>query len=452
MLYGVVLAAGRGERLWPLTSTRPKPLLPLPGYGSILARLLLQLRVAGVDGAAVVAGYMSPVLREYLGWISGLMGVSVGVAEQEYPRGTGDAVAAGLRGGVPRAADRLLVVYGDLVVGGDALRRVVDCEADVCLLGVRVERPEMYGVVVADASGRVERIVEKPEKPPDNLVNAGVYVFERSVLEELLPELRPSPRGEYELTDVVNAAARRGLSVRVVEYDGLWIDVGSPWRYLEAVGVVLEEVVERVSPLVEGEVEPGARLRGPVYVGRESVVRSGTVVEGPAWITGDAGPLSHLRPFSVVLRSAHVGALVQVKNSVVMEAAKVPHLNYVGDSVVGEFANLGAGTITANLRFDGRNISMRIRGRLVDTGRRKLGAFIGGQAETGVNVSLMPGVRVGAWSWVEPGLVVWRDVPDCCFARSSGVEGLEGRGVTCRPRQPPWEQPHPALLESPLSS
>jgi len=444
-LYAVVLAAGRGERLWPLTSTRPKPLLPLPGYGSIFARLLAGLRGVGVEGVVVVAGHLVDVLKSYLSFLGGLAsGVSVVV--QDEPRGTGHAVSVGLRG-LPRGVDRVLVVYGDLVVGFDALRRVVDCGGDVCLLGVRVSDPRMYGVVV-ERGGRVERIVEKPEHPPGDLVNAGVYVFDRGVLEDLLPRIGVSPRGEYELTDVVNLAASMGLDVRVVGYDGLWIDVGTPWSYLEAVGRVLEEVLERLRGrgLVRGEVEPGAVLRGSVYVSGGSVVRSGTVVEGPAWISGDAGPLSHLRPGSVVLRGAHVGALVQLKNSVVMEAAKVPHLNYVGDSVVGEYANLGAGTITANLRFDGKPVSMVLKGRLVSSGRRKLGAFIGGCVETGVNVSLMPGVRVGAWSWVEPGMVVWRDVPDCCFARSSGVESLADRGVECRPRQPPWEEPLPELL------
>ena len=92
------------------------------------------------------------------------------------------------------------------------------------------------------------------------------------------------------------------------------------------------------------------------------------------------------------------------------EDAKAPHLSYVGDSVLGEHVNLGAGTVTANLRFDRKTVKMNVKGRRVDTGRRKLGAIIGGHAQTGINVSLLPGVKIGSYAIVYPGCVVYRDV------------------------------------------
>src|SRR5437879_5627769 len=94
-----------------------------------------------------------------------------------------------------------------------------------------------------------------------------------------------------------------------------------------------------------------------------------------------------------------------------MDEAKVPHLCYVGDSVLGNGTSLGAGTITANLKFNDSNVDSRVKGRLVDSGQRKLGAIFGDGAKTGINVSIFPGVKIGADTWIGPGAIVKADIP-----------------------------------------
>jgi len=142
------------------------------------------------------------------------------------------------------------------------------------------------------------------------------------------------------------------------------------------------------------------------------VIRSGCYLDGPVFIGENAvvGPNAYLRPYTVVGEGAKVGAHCDVKNSILMDRAKVPHLSYVGDSIVGVGSSLGAGTITANLRFDDASIMSMVNGRLVDTARRKLGAIIGDNVRTGINVSLLPGVKVGSGAWIGPGVTVRRDV------------------------------------------
>src|SRR5207245_10536506 len=120
-------------------------------------------------------------------------------------------------------------------------------------------------------------------------------------------------------------------------------------------------------------IRSGCYLEGPVVIGEKSVV----------------GPKAYLRPYTVVGEGAKVGAYCDVKNSILMDRAKVPHLSYVGDSVVGAGCSLGAGTITANLRFDDASIVSMVKDRRVDTGRRKLGAILGDNVRTGINVSLL---------------------------------------------------------------
>jgi bifunctional UDP-N-acetylglucosamine pyrophosphorylase/glucosamine-1-phosphate N-acetyltransferase len=94
-----------------------------------------------------------------------------------------------------------------------------------------------------------------------------------------------------------------------------------------------------------------------------------------------------------------------------MNGTKIPHLSYVGDSIIGENCNLGAGTITANIRFDEKTLKMRVKGRLQDSGKKKMGVIMGDKVQTGINVSILPGVRVGSGSWLGPGAIISKDVP-----------------------------------------
>jgi UDP-N-acetylglucosamine diphosphorylase/glucosamine-1-phosphate N-acetyltransferase len=433
--YAVLLAAGRGERLWPLTSTRPKPLVPLPDGTTLLTRLLRQLRGL-VDGYAVVVtpGPMGEAVRRRLEE----EGFQALVAVQGEQLGTGHAALVGLRA-LPRGVDEVLIVNGDMFVDYGAFEALVGAGAPA-VLGVRHREPWNYGILAVGEGGCLERVVEKPSSAePGSLVNAGAYLVPRDVFEEVLAGLGPSPRGEIEITDAVTMLARR-TCVRVVSGDWMWLDVGRPWDLFPAYRRVLEERLGgRREPVVEAgaEVEPGALLRGPVYVAPGAVVRAYTVVEGPAWVAGEAGPLARLRPGSFLLEDARAGAHTEVKNSVLMRGAKAPHLNYVGDSVLGEGVNLGAGTVTANLRFDHATVRMRLKGRLVDTGLRKLGAIMGDYSQTGVNVSTLPGTRVGAYSWIYPGTVLGGDVPDCTLARPAPGGGVELRSLEDRMECPP---------------
>ncbi|MEB3816506.1 MAG: nucleotidyl transferase, partial [Desulfurococcales archaeon] len=267
-----------------------------------------------------------------------------------------------------------------------------------------------YGVAIVDDDGVVRGFVEKPQpdKAPSNLALAGIYAIPSEYLKHL-KSLRPSPRGELELTDLLNLMASEGGLNYITVREGPWRDVGRPWDYLLATRDALER---ELTARVEGEVHPTAILSGPVYVARGAYVGPFTVIEGPAYIGEDAkvGPSAHVRPYTALLRGVKVGFSVEVKASILLEAAKAPHLNYVGDSIIGEGVNLGAGTITANLRFDHKNVKMTVKGRRMDTGLRKLGAVIGGYAQTGINVSIMPGVKIGSYAWIWPGCVVWRDV------------------------------------------
>ena len=146
---------------------------------------------------------------------------------------------------------------------------------------------------------------------------------------------------------------------------------------------------------------------GPVVIGKGALVKSGTYIEGPVVIGERAvvGPNSYLRANTVLGPDTKVGAASEVKNSIIMAHSHIPHLNYVGDSIICERCNLGAGTKIANLRLDERNIHVVLKGKYMDTGRRKLGAIIGDDVKTGINATIDVGTIIGEGSFIGPGCV-----------------------------------------------
>jgi len=144
-------------------------------------------------------------------------------------------------------------------------------------------------------------------------------------------------------------------------------------------------------------------VKGTVSIGKGTTVRSGSYIVGPVIIGQDCeiGPNCYIRPHTSIGDSCHIGSAVEVKNSIIMNGSKIPHHNYVGDSIIGERCNLGAGTKTANLRFDEKEIW--VAGR--DTRRRKLGAIMGDGVETGINTSINVGSMIGNNTHIGPGAV-----------------------------------------------
>ncbi len=390
MVSAILLAAGKGERLWPFTSTRPKPLLPVLLGESLLERWVKYLK--DVDEMVVVVDYMGEMIERKVKELR----EDAKIVRQV---GRGTAVATSLA--LNKVNDeKVIVVYSDVYFSNDEPVREI-LKEERAIVAAEVEDAREYGLLKVN-NGYLEDIIEKPPKG-SGLVNAGLYVFKKSELAEALKDLKPSPRGEIELTDAVKKLIKYG--VKVIVSKAKWKDVGRPWDLLDVARLELD--------LRESEGEIDASVEGKVIVKGKPKVKGDVVVEGPAFIAAESlGPFVHIRPYTVLLEGVKIGAFVQVKDSFIMEGSRLPHLNYIGDSVIAEDVNMGAGSVTANLRFDESTIKMTLKGRRVDTGRRKLGAFVGAYAKIGVNASLMPGVRVGAGAKVYPGCVVYRDIPD----------------------------------------
>lgn len=406
-MKAVVLAAGEGTRMFPLTYACPKPLLPVSGK-PVLKHILEGLKESGISEVLVVVGRRQiDLVREALSGIK----LKIEYVVQEEPKGTAHAasLAEAFVGG-----EDFLLANGDVLVPKKFYRKVLEVfrnsGGNVVSL-VRVENVSNYGLVEVER-GRVVRIVEKPEREGGGLVNAGIYAFTNEVFEEL-KRTPVSKRGEYELTDTIQRMIDRGLPVVPCEVEGWWVDLGYPWDLLRANELVMEESKGELVVHEGARVESGATIHPPVHVGDGSVIRAGAYIEGPAYIGRNSviGPNCYIRPYTFIGDRCHIGNACEVKNSIIMDGTNIAHLSYVGDSIVGRNVNLGAGTITANLRFDEKTVKSTVKGRRVDTGRRKMGAVIGDNVKTGVGAMFMPGVIVGPNSIIGPGVVVTENIP-----------------------------------------
>ncbi len=383
-MQAVVLAAGEGTRMRPLTYTKPKVMLPIANK-PILEHLINELKKAGINDIILVVGYKNEKIREYFGDGSG-WGVNLSYVTQRKQLGTADALKSALH----LIEGAFLMLNGDNIVDHEDIKRLI--KSDGMSIGVkRVSNPQDFGVVKIE-NGEVKKIVEKPEKPPSNLINAGVYHFTEDLF-EFLERTQMSKRGEYEITDTIQMAIDSGIVFRAVEID-TWIDVGYPWDLLKANETLLKDLKES---RIKGEVEDGAHIKGNVVIKEGTVIRSGSYIIGPVIIGKNCkiGPNCFIRPHTSIGNNCHIGACVEIKNSIVMSNTNVPHLNYVGDSVIGENCNLGAGTKIANLRLDEKEIYSTVKGKKISTGRRKFGAIIADNVKTGINVSINVGTIIG---------------------------------------------------------
>ena len=389
-MQAVVLAAGEGTRMRPLTYTKPKVMLPIANK-PILEHLLFELKKAGIEDLIFVVGYKDEIIREYFGkgerW-----SVKIKYVTQRKQLGTADALKSALH----LIESNFLMLNGDNIVGYEDVKKLLSFE--MCLGVKKVPNPEDFGVVEIE-NGRVKRIIEKPEVPPSNLINAGVYHFTKDIL-KFLDETPLSKRGEYEITDTIQLAIDSGLEFKAVEMC-TWIDVGYPWDLLKANEYMLSNLSEAK---IYGVVEDGAYIHGNVIIGEGTVVRSGSYIIGPVVIGKNCviGPNCFIRPCTSIGDNCHIGASVEIKNSIIMSNTNVPHLNYVGDSVIGENCNLGAGTKIANLRLDEKEVYATVKGRKVFTGRKKFGAIIGDNTKIGINVSINVGSMIGNDVYIAP--------------------------------------------------
>ncbi|ERH08278.1 MAG: nucleoside-diphosphate-sugar pyrophosphorylase [halophilic archaeon J07HX64] len=385
----VVLAAGEGTRLRPLTHNRPKPMLPA-ATRPILEHVLDALVDAGMDRLVLVVGYRRRRVQEKFG--PDYRDVPIEYIEQSKQLGSGHALVQAR----DSVSGPVLVVNGDHLVEASAVREVADAfaadEPAATMAVIERDDPSRYGAVTL-SDGQVTDIIEKPDTDDYQLINAGIYGFDEAIFERI--EATPRRDGELALTDTIARLVER-QRVDAVRVSGLWVDATYPWDLL----TVARSVLDR------GRVSGPERSAG-VWVAETAQVHEEAVLRPPVAVAPDAevGPETVLGPAVAVGRNVTIGANTTVVRSVLDSDTRVGHGATLVDTVCGQSVVVGV-----DVSVPGGPADVRVDERVFTD--RRLGAVLADRAHIGGAATLEPGTLVGPDATVETGVTVDGQVPE----------------------------------------
>ena len=330
-MKGLIIAGGKGTRLYPLTYTRAKQLIPVANE-PVLYRVIRAIRDAGITDIGIVVGDTEQEIRETVNggerW-----GVNVTYVRQSAPAGLAHAVkeSLGFLGD-----DRFVMFLGDNVIQGGIgplVRQFADSAWNSQIVLKSVSNPQQFGVAVLGGDGRVERLVEKPPQPPSDLALVGIYMFDHHV-RDAVHAIRPSARGELEITDAIQWLLENGYVVHPYVHEGWWIDTGKPMDMLAANDHVLEEL----APSVEGSVDAASTLGRRVTIQKGAQI-IGSDIRGPS-IIGENTRIAnaYIGPYTSIYHDVVVENS-EIEHSIVLERSRIEHVTTrIQDSLIGRNA------------------------------------------------------------------------------------------------------------------
>ncbi|WP_436901560.1 bifunctional sugar-1-phosphate nucleotidylyltransferase/acetyltransferase [Halovenus halobia] len=384
----VVLAAGKGTRLQPLTQNRPKPMLPAANR-PILEHVLDALVDAGIERIVLVVGYRRERVQSYVG--PSYRDTPVEYVVQDKQLGSGHALLQA----ESEITEPMLVVNGDRLIEPAAIEAVetafADSDRPAAMAVIERDEASRYGVVSLDGD-EVAELVEKPETQGHGLINAGIYAFEESIFDEISATTRQS--GELALTDTIQRLVER-RDVTGVPIDGLWVDATYPWDLLS----VAQEVLSR-GQTSEPETKPGVWVDDDVSIHEDATLQSPVVVGPDCEIAAGAV----VGPNVALSRNVTIGPNATVERSVLDEDSRVGHGSTVIDSVLGQDTHLGAGTV-----IPGGTGDVRVGNQVHE--EQHLGAVLADRVKVAGGVSFETGALVGTKAKIRTGAHVRGHIP-----------------------------------------
>ncbi|MFC1992618.1 glucose-1-phosphate thymidylyltransferase [Chloroflexota bacterium] len=330
-MKALILAGGKGTRLRPITNTMPKHLLPVANK-PILFHVLDYIREAGITDIGIVispenGSQIKDALADGSSW-----GVNISYILQPEPQGLAYAVknSQDFLGDSP-----FLLFLGDNLIQGGIRDFVERFNSDALVLLKEVPDPRAFGVAELDGSGKIVRLVEKPKKPKSNLILVGVYLLTPEI-HKAIAQIKPSWRGEYEITDAIQKLLEMGGEVRSHILDGWWMDTGNKDDLLEANRVILDESLERD---IKGEVDSQSRIIGRVEIGKGTRIEN-SLIRGPVSVAeGCKVRDSFLGPFT----SVGAGTVIEdssIEHSIMLENCHILKVGGLADCVIGRNTEL----------------------------------------------------------------------------------------------------------------
>lgn len=394
-MQAVMLVAGKSTRTYPLTLTRPKPLLPIANVPIIKYNLD---QMSGLFNEIImIVGYRKEMIQNDLG--NEYKRMKVIYQEQKEQLGTGHAILQAK----PYISGRFVAMNGDDLFTHEDFINLIKFQNGALVKNVK--NPSSYGVYQVDEKNVVLDLVEKPKKYIGNLANIGCYVLDIDVFDEL--ETTPlSERGEIEITSaVLSLAQKRKFYVQSVS--GYWLPTGYAWDLIRHQEFFLKM---RTETKIEGQVEKNTTLKGHVEIGNGTLIKAGSYIEGPVIIgkNCEIGPNAYISKYSAIGNNCYIGSSVEIRNSIIMENCQIAHLCHIADSVLGESVFFDVGVIVLN-ELDNNDIESTIKGQAVNTGLKKFGTVVGDNAHVGTSTIINPGRKIWPGMLIQPNRIIFKD-------------------------------------------
>ena len=387
-MKAVILAAGEGRRCRPLTQTRSKVMLPV-GNRPFMEHVINALAENSIHDLYIVVGYQKERVMDY--FEDGIdFGVNITYLEQNELLGTAHAL-----GKAEEYIDEpFLVVNGDNLIDSRAVSELIAARGDNVILAALRRHSGDYGVLMVEQE-RVKAIVEKPGRPCSGILNTGAYKFSPEIF-EAIHNTPLSERGSYELTETISLMIAEGKEIVPLIGKGVWADAIFAWDLLHANAMALGLKDMKI----EGEVEEGAKIKGPVEVGEGSIIRSGSYLVGPVSIGEDCdiGPDVVILPSTSIGDSTRIGPHSEVRNSIIMNDARIGSAAIVSDSVVGASSILGDQMMVESGPF-----VVEVEEAFL---RAEFGAIISDNVTAGARVMAHAGTVVGSGARIDSGSIV----------------------------------------------
>ena len=406
MIQTIILAGGVGKRVFPLAVNKPKPMFKILGK-PLIHHVIDTLKEAGLKDFVVVVGHRGEQIKDYLKDGSEL-GVNIDYTVQKESLGMADALetAKGL------AEDNFFVVNADDVFEASLIKRMIrqftEGNAEIVLSAKPVQETWKFGIIRVEDE-KVTDFVEKPPKgkEPSNLAVVGVYILTKRIFDYYTK----IPISDHQYEDAILQFIQDRNVVKSVSYDGFFAGYKYPWDLFTINKHLMDRQIKKQTIEEGAEISERATVEGRVWIGRGTRVFEGACIRGPCYIGENSivGGNSLVRDYSSLGNNCVVGFSTEIKHSLIGDDCWF-HINYIGDSIISNNCLFGAGTITANYRFDEKNIKVRIGEKKIDSGTNKLGAIIGDNCKTGINACLEPGVKIGPQSIVGPNVDLQDDL------------------------------------------
>ena len=330
-MKGLILSGGKGTRLYPLTYSKAKQLIPVANK-PVLFRVIESIRDAGITDIGIVVGQTAPEIMEAVGR-GGRWGVQITYIPQPEPKGLAHAVQISEEF---LGDDRFVMFLGDNVIQGGISPLIAEFAGSAWnsqIVLTRIAHPEQYGVAELNSDGSIKRLIEKPKEPPSDLALVGIYMFDHHVL-QAVKEIEPSWRDEYEITDAIQWLVDHQFAVHPYIHRGWWIDTGRPDDMLEANDLVLEEIEYQVDGYVDSQSQVDRRVT--VERGAEII---NSVVRGPSIIGENTRIVnSYIGPFTSIYHHVLVENS-EIEHSIVLEHTQIQDIQgRIQDSLIGRHA------------------------------------------------------------------------------------------------------------------